>query len=223
MNRYVTLILLTWIFAAFGATGVCDEIVVRVQIDVVYDHGTRLGTEVDRWYFRKETEGHVKIDVLAYEAVGDLLDRPVITRDLNGDGELTIIDTYIYLFVDDGQLDEGDEIAHNDGGTGTFVDGSIRTFDSVLSLTLAPGDYVLVIGAYLLTVEDAIAGLNDDPFRGGFVYPLTVTGQLGENSYAEFVESDHADYQITFSGDLEMLWPGAGRTILPQAVLGGGL
>ena len=198
------------------------DVVIRDQIDVAYDQGTRVGTEVDHWYFRNNSEGRVKIDTLAYEAYSGFNERPVITQDLNEDGELTVVDTYIYLFHNDGFLDPTDEIARNDNGSGTFGDGSVRVEDAVLSLTLPPGDYILAIGAYVLTVEDAIAGVNDDPFRGGFIYPLTVTDSLGGNAYGDFIPSEHADYQITFSGDVELQWVGAGKTIFPQAVFGGG-
>ena len=39
--------------------------------------------------------------------------------DLNGDGEITFLDTYIYLFRDDGSLDSSDYIAHNDDSATT--------------------------------------------------------------------------------------------------------
>lgn len=221
MSRHLNFLFFLSIFTTLVGAATGAKIVVRDQIDVVYDHGTRLGTEVDHWFFRQNSAGPVRIDIMAYEAQEGPFERPIRTQDLNKDGEITLIDTYIYLFRDDGDLDESDEIAHNDGGTGTYLDGSIYVSDSFLSLNLDPGEYILAIGSYVLTVENAVEGLNTDPYRGGFFYPLTVTNPLEGTHYGDTEEYDHADYTITFSGDLEMIWPGDGRTIFPQAVFGG--
>lgn len=61
-------------------------------------------------------------------------------------------DTYLYLFRDDGSLDAGDYIAHNDdGGAG---------LNSRLYTNLAAGNYIAAIGDFYLSLSEAVAGIN---------------------------------------------------------------
>ncbi len=177
------------------------SIVVRDNIDTLFDeNGNSIGTSVDYWHFTVNSIGPVSIDVLAWEGVNG---RGATTGfvDINGDGELTFVDSAIRLFIDDGSLDAGDHIAFNDDSANTFGDGSIRTTDPFLSLTLVPGDYLLAIGVFGFELSDALAGINPvsrslQTFQGGVVN-----------------DSDHADYQITFSGDLTVTSGPNGRII----------
>ena len=92
------------------------------QIHAVYDNtGSQIGSTVDHIRFTVDTAGTVKIDILSWES-DPLSGAPI---DLNGDGEITFLDTYIYLFRDDGSLDSSDYIAHNDDSDHTYGDGSI--------------------------------------------------------------------------------------------------
>ena len=54
-------------------------------------------------------------------------------------------DPYLYLFRDDGSLDAADFVAQDDDG-GLGSDGSTSWLDSYLSLSLAAGDYIAMVG-----------------------------------------------------------------------------
>jgi T1SS-143 domain-containing protein len=131
---------------------------------------------VDSWFFTVNSAGNIIIDTRSMEPNG---------IDVNGDGEIAYFDPYIYVFTNDnGQ--PGTLIASNDDSSSTYGDGSIHAYDSYLSLNLPAGSYILKIGAYYLSEEEARSGVNQDSY-----YPI---GQYGP--------IDHGDYQITFHGDV---------------------
>ena len=123
-----------------------------------------------------------------------------IEHDVNGDGEIAYLDTYTYLFRNDGSLDASDFIVSNDDSDFTFGDGSIHRYDSFLEAELEPGDYILAIGSFFLSPEDAIDRFNDSSR-----YPLDANGS-----------SDHGDYQITFGGNVSVTGSLTGLTCVPE-------
>lgn len=163
------------------------------------------GSSVDYWGFSVATGGTVTMNILSWEAGAGVLEGhgPIRApaRDLNGDGEIAFLDTYISLFADDGLLSADDLIGFSDEGWDenrnlipeAFADGSDFQYDSFLSLMLDAGSYILAIGAYELEVEEVIAGLNDDA-----LYQSTCLGAIGEECI-ELLANDHGDYQITWS------------------------
>jgi hypothetical protein len=172
--------------------------VVNGTIHEILDNaGARVGSTVDHWKFTVLSAGTVTIDTLSWESdeegrvTADGIDEPV---DVNGDGEIAFLDTYIYLFRDDGSLNAGDLIGLNDDSSSTYSDGSIEDLDAFLSSSLAAGDYLLAIGAFHLTTSEAIAGSNADT-----TYPVTCRDPSGGCFRSP---TDHGDYRITFTGDL---------------------
>jgi hypothetical protein len=172
--------------------------------DVLDATGTRIASTVDHWGFTVDTAGVVTIDMLSWESTG------VSYTDVNHDGEGTYFDTFIHLFNNDGALDVGDLVASNDDfnnfSTGeSRTDGSITSLDSYLSLALNAGDYILAVGSYNLTLEDAVDGVNE-----------TTSNHLkgwDDNANSVF-DADHGDYQITWSGDVTMTSdPGTGGAV----------
>lgn len=159
--------------------------------------GADRGSTIDYWHFDVLSAGQIEIDTLSWEQDGedrfDNDDDSVEPVDVNGDGEIAYLDAHIHLFADDGSLDLADLLASNDDSSFTYVDGSIYSYDSFMSLPLAPGSYVLAIGAYDFTPLEAIAGNNPGTF-----YPVT------SNEFGFYTEIDHGDYQITWTGDLQL-------------------
>ncbi len=154
---------------------------------------------VDTIRFTATTSGLHIIDLLSWEVVFHE-HRHVSIYDLNGDGLHQFFDTEIHLFRDDGELGADDWIESNgdsefphhdeDGAarhsSGGHQDGSVFEFDSFLRLRLEPGDYLLKVGAFFLSMDDAIDGLNDtSPFNVGH-YPLAWDPALEALVPAEF-------------------------------------
>ncbi len=142
---------------------------------------------VDHWYVTVTTTGHYSFNVLSWEF--DNGSNSVV--DVNGDGEIAFIDSYLRLFRDDGDLTSDDQVARNDdkfSHDGANSDGSIYGYDSYLSVLLDPGTYILAIGAYHMSIDDAILGLDVD----NNYYPVSYDEDLDD-----FVPSDHGDYEIT--------------------------
>ena len=162
-----------------------DGLVTTGQIFPTFNGGDRVGSTVDSWDFTVNSAGVVTIDTLSMETTDW-----VTTQDVNGDGEIAFFDPYIYVFENTGGV-PGAFVASNDDSGLTFGDGSIHRYDSYLSLNLDAGDYILVIGAYHLSEQEARDGVNDASY-----YPIS---GLGENE--EAIPSDHGDYQVTFTGD----------------------
>ncbi|MDQ7051424.1 MAG: DVUA0089 family protein [candidate division KSB1 bacterium] len=149
------------------------------------------GSSVDYIYFTVNSYGRVTIDTKSWEKDSeDRFNGNGITDefvDVNGDGEIAFFNTHIYLFVDDGFLDASDLIASNDNSTRTYGDGSISKNDAYLSRNLAPGNYILAIGAANFSLSEALSGFNSGSFYA-----------VGEN----FTKIDHGDYEITITGDV---------------------
>lgn len=156
----------------------------------------RLGPDqssIDLWGF-STSGGNVVFDLLSWEidATTDL------AQDVNGDGELAFLDTYIYLLRDDGNLSTDDEIGRNDDSFSNLgSDGSIDGLDSFMSIDLAAGDYLLAVGAFGLSMNEIIAGINQSNF-----YPDTCSGGIGE--VCDQIRADHGDYRITWTGDISL-------------------
>ncbi len=151
-------------------------------------------SSIDFWGF-STSGGNVVMDLLSWE-VGYLSN--AIT-DVNNDGEIAFFDTQIYLLRDDGVLDQDDLIDRNDDASTTLsTDGSIHFFDSYISSSLTSGDYFLAVGAFGLSMNEVLSGVNNDD-----TYPVSCSGAIGEACVPQ-TPSDHGDYQITWSGDVEI-------------------
>ena len=153
------------------------------------DPGT---STIDHIPFTVHAPGTITIDLLSmeYDQFHDDL------TDVNGDSEIAYIDPYIFLFEDDGDLSVDDYIAENDDFAVTPVqtvpdlNGSIDVFDSYLELNLPAGHYILAVGMYDLSVDDAITNENPDSFG-----PYTGVFEVG----------DHGDYQVDIFGDVTIV------------------
>lgn len=154
--------------------------------------GNQIGSTVDHIRFSVSTAGIVKIDILSWES-DPISDAPT---DVNGDGEIAFLDTYLYLFRDDGNLDSSDYIASNDDSDGTYADGSIWRTDSYLEQNLGAGNYLLAIGAYDLGMDEAIQRENRDLF-----YPIRCDIASPQCS-STATSSDHGDYRVSFSSNV---------------------
>ena len=165
------------------------------QIYARYDAtGTQIGSTVDHLRFTVGTNGIVKIDILSWES-DPVSDAP---SDVNGDGEIAFLDTYLYLFRDDGSLDSADYITHNDDSDDTYADGSIWRTDSYLELNLTAGNYLLAIGAYDLGMDEAIQRENRDVF-----YPIRCD-IAGPDCTSTASASGHGDYRVSFSSNVSL-------------------
>lgn len=188
-----------------GSPLVIDGRIERVDLGASGDASDDAST-VDTIRFTTTTSGLHIIDLLSWEVVFDHHARHTTIYDLNGDGLHQFFDTEIHLFRDDGDLTADDLIDsngdsefphHDDDGHPRHVhggqqDGSVFEFDSFMRLQLDPGDYVLRVGAFLLSVDDAIDGLNDtSPFNVGH-YPLRWDPML-----EELVPADFGSYRAT--------------------------
>lgn len=128
----------------------------------------------------------ITFDVRSVEAVAD---GDWFGVDLNEDGEIAFIDSYIYVFAAGaarGSL--GDLMGVNDDGNEAgFGDGSLDGFDSYLELDLFAGNYVLAISTHSMSEEEARAGVNMTDHG-----PYT----LATNPAADWSNFDHGDYSI---------------------------
>ncbi|MFQ5632167.1 MAG: DVUA0089 family protein [bacterium] len=156
------------------------------------------GSTIDLWYFTVNTSGTIIFDTKSWERDPS---NTSIFIDVNGDGEIAFFNTMIILFTDDGSLDASDKITSNDNSSLTFGDGSISSNDAYKSKSLAAGSYILAIGATGMTTANAIAGVHPSNF-----YPKGLN----------FTNSDHGDYQITFTGDLTITSFPSNATVVPE-------
>lgn len=170
------------------------------ELTSIYDNnGTKVGTTVDKWYFTVGSDSEVTFDVLSWEI--DESGFFPIPVDLNMDTEFTFFDSFIYLFLDDGDLTEDDLIDMNDDSDDTFSDGSLASFDSFLVADLFAGDYILAIGAAEpnegLDVLEAISGISDT---------VDAPYACEVDSFGDCIQvsSDVGDYQISFIGDVTL-------------------
>lgn len=148
---------------------------------------------VDRWYVTVDTAGVYSFNALSWEVLFPDDDRGSMgtATDVNGDGEIAFIDTYLRLFRDDGDLSADDQVGKNDDRDDhapAMADGSIYRYDSYLSLYLDPGQYVLAVGAYHMSIPDVLLDLDID----NNFYPVT-----WDDTLQDYLPSDHGDYRIT--------------------------
>lgn len=138
---------------------------------------------------RGESAHTITFDVRSVEATED---GPWYQVDLNDDGEIAYIDSYIYVFRNtpargDGKL--GEMMGSNDDDfENGFNDGSLYGYDSYLQLSLFPGSYVLAISTHSFSEAEARAGVN-----------LTDHGPytLETNPSEEWSNFDHGDYHVS--------------------------
>lgn len=150
-------------------------------------------TTIDRWYVTVDTAGVYSFNALSWEVQFEEGDRGGFGTavDVNGDGEIAFLDTYLRLFRDDGDLSADDQVGKNDDREGhapAMADGSIYRYDSYLSLYLDPGQYVLAVGAYHMSIPDVLLDLD----VSNNYYPVT-----WDDILQEYLPSDHGDYRIT--------------------------
>jgi hypothetical protein len=180
---YVGLVLFLSAFQSFAIS--------HVVSGTIYNQQT--GSTVDFWQVTLSGNGNLTIDVRAWERgseeseVGD----PGPPVDLNGDGEITQLDSYIYLFDANWT-----QLGSNDDSSSTFGDGSLSSLDSYLSIAgLSAGTYTLALGQFYLSSSEASAGFNPGDFTPG----------------------THGDYQITFNWSGDGLTVRSPSTSVPEA------
>lgn len=212
-----------------------NTLVIADQIEAVSGGSTNF----DTWKFNIQATGTFDVDVLAYEATQkNVATAGYQTVDVNGDGELTWLDTDTQWWRDDGALDSTDGIIRCDdlgancpkyaGATSlnssTEVAGlPISLVSHLLTETSADGSVFLrdpwysitfsQTGNYLLLIGQYF--LN---------YDEIVNTKLNANTNAFSPPSgfgasvtDHADYQIIFSSD-SLVFSRDGDTITVSAV-----
>src|SRR5574343_845362 len=166
------------------------------------------GSTFDTWKIVAPSGGTFKLNVLAYESTDNSTANAI---DLNGDGEFTYIDPDTHFWKDDGSanplanalnhLSRCDDTGNNCPAVNTpdfkltdlgaafgASDGSIHfRRDPAYEVTVAAGNYLLVMADYYLTETEAAAGINtNDGIRN------TSAG-------------GHGDYRVTFSSDTHAL------------------
>jgi hypothetical protein len=111
---------------------------------------------------------------------------------VNGYCGSAYMDSYIYVFRATPGADTvaaADFIASSDDGGLQLNARSVHSFDSYLSIALESGDYVLVISAYYLSMDDAVARLSNG----------------GSSMYSCGQSADAANYQVTFTAPFDIL------------------
>lgn len=193
------------------------------------------GTTFDAWKIKILGTGSFNVDVAAYEASqSNVATAGYFTRDINGDGELTWLDSDTYFYHDDGTLNASDaifrcdDVANNCNDTSNYLNGYTST-SSPLSRTTrqqsetpvdgsvhfrrdawydvtvhTPGNYLFLIADYLLSPAEAEAGINGND---SFSAP---------NGFVNPI-LDHADYKVTLSSD-NMRFSLSGNTITVSQV-----
>lgn len=153
------------------------------------------GTTIDYWSFTLTSAANVIIDVRANEGYATGWGaHPGAYVDLNGDGEITLADTQFRLYQGFVSLDT--EVTSADDGpsytppgdTDGWADGTLASRDSYLSTALEAGNYVIALGDWNLTIDDAIAGFNAGD---------SIAGATGVNPFTGAIGQDHFDYQLT--------------------------
>ena len=86
-------------------------------------------------------------------------------------------DSYLWLFNDDGNLDTLDALAFDDDSGAENSAGSGFS-NSRVNVDLEPGSYITAVGDFVLTLDEAVAGVNDSSSLGDFAgpYRLEVDG-----------------------------------------------
>lgn len=105
--------------------------------------------EVDRWAFEVTAAGNFQFDMLSSYAFDNFFD------------------TYVRLYEDDGNpLSSANRIGQSDDFSGTDFNGSIDSLDSYLDIFLTEGDYILAVGPFFLSDNEADMGSADAIFVG---------------------------------------------------------
>ncbi|MBU0992269.1 MAG: PEP-CTERM sorting domain-containing protein [Proteobacteria bacterium] len=164
---------------------------------------------IDLIGFSVYSPGDVEINVMSWESTPE-----GINTDLNADGEIAYLDTYLYLFKNDGHLDASDLVASNNNPNddsdknSATDDGSLTYDDSYLKAPLGTGpehqkNYILAIGAWDLAMEEILMGMNyaepSNPTNPSEYIPIWG----GTKNSTDWYENDHGDYRITFTGKVE--------------------
>ena len=90
-------------------------------------------------------------------------------------------DPEIYLFYDDGDLTADDFIASDDD-SGT---SATWWYNSLIDVTLTPGNYIVAVSDYSLSQSEAISGSNNIDFINDGSYRLEIStdrGTLSDNT-----------------------------------------
>lgn len=111
---------------------------------------------VDHWQFHHDG-GQLVIDLNSERYHGDL----------DGDGDQTVFDSYMYLFSTNQNGDIENVITRNDDS------GSPSTLDSLISINLPEANYDLAVGAWPFTEAEARTDTHD---RAMGTYNLTFSG-----------------------------------------------
>jgi hypothetical protein len=193
------------------------------------------GTTFDAWKFKILGTGSFNVDVAAYEASQSNINTAgYYTQDINGDGQLTWLDSDTYFYHDSGTIKASeaifrcDDVANNCNDTSNYfngytpasspltrttrlqsetsVDGSVHfRRDAWYDVTVkTPGDYQFLIADFRLDPAEAEAGTNASD---SFSAPTGFVNPV----------LDHADYKVTFSS-ANMLFSINGNTITVSQV-----
>lgn len=92
-------------------------------------------------------------------------------------------DTFLWLFRDDGDLTRDDQIAFDDDG-GTRSQSALSWFNSLINTNLKTGSYIAAVGDFELSLDEAVAGINDSNAFGVGIgpYRLKVEGEFVQAS-----------------------------------------
>ncbi|MDH5425369.1 MAG: DVUA0089 family protein [Gammaproteobacteria bacterium] len=91
-----------------------------------------------------------------------------------------LFDPYMYLFTNDGALDDTDFIAlDDDSGTPAHAFSN-----SLLDIDLMAGNYIVAVGDFYLDMTEALSGFADNSFSElGGGYQLDITAQNADISF----------------------------------------
>ena len=145
-------------------------------------------TTLDYWRIDLSADSVFEVDVLANE--GFLTSKPGPPGayvDLNGDGEITLMDGHLRIYKNsvataNEVATADDSAAYSDGLGDGWADGTLSNRDSYGMWEFTAGTYILAFGDYNVQAADPIAGIN-------------AGDTLGSNQ-------THADYQIKFTADV---------------------
>ena len=145
-------------------------------------------TTLDYWRIDLSADSVFEVDVLANE--GYLTSKPGppgAYSDLNGDGEITLMDSHLRIYKNsvataNEVATADDSAAYSDGSGDGWGDGSLNSRDSYGMWEFTAGTYILAFGDYNVQAADPVAGIN-------------AGDTLGSNQ-------THADYQIKFAADV---------------------
>lgn len=88
------------------------------------------------------------------------------------------IDPVLYLFQDDGSLDAADQIAANDDSCPDALCGPAGSwYNSLITTSLALGNYLLAVSDFDLSQAEAISGLNTNDRTGNVAIVIAANEQ----------------------------------------------